>query len=216
MTRLVINADDYGYNPAYDEGILEAAAAGAVDAVSVMTERGSLRAGPLLATGVELGLHLDLECEAAESLPVASALASQCERFERAFGRPPAYLDGHHHCHLRGDALEAVAAFASRRGLIVRSVAARERTRLRALGIATPDLTLGRDGEDQPPLPPELATAAGLPATVEWIVHPGHAAGGGFSSYDGGREQDLETVLAFEPPAGVTRADHRTALGARG
>src|SRR4051794_88448 len=36
---LIITADDYGYSPRYDEGIVEAAGAGAVDSVSVMVTR---------------------------------------------------------------------------------------------------------------------------------------------------------------------------------
>ena len=44
MRHLIISADDYGYSPAYDEGILEAAEAEAIDAVSVLVRRGPVRA----------------------------------------------------------------------------------------------------------------------------------------------------------------------------
>ena len=54
---LIITADDYGYSPRYDEGIVEAATARAVDSVSMMVKRGPLDVAPLLATGAELGLH---------------------------------------------------------------------------------------------------------------------------------------------------------------
>src|SRR5581483_9677963 len=39
---LIITADDYGYSRGYDAGITEAAAANAVDSVSVMVTRGRL------------------------------------------------------------------------------------------------------------------------------------------------------------------------------
>ena len=45
---LVITADDYGYWPSYNEGILAAVEAGAVDAVSVMTEREHCDPRPLI------------------------------------------------------------------------------------------------------------------------------------------------------------------------
>ncbi len=45
VSVLIVNADDYGYHPAYDAGILEAAGAGALDAVSAMVTRPGL-AGP--------------------------------------------------------------------------------------------------------------------------------------------------------------------------
>ena len=85
---LLITADDYGYAPAYDAGILEAATAGAVHAVSVMALR-EPDPEPLLATGMRIGLHLE---------PLAdSPLADQWARFEQLFGRPPQHLDGHKH-----------------------------------------------------------------------------------------------------------------------
>ena len=60
---LIITADDFGYSPRYDEGIVEAAAARAVDAVSVMVTRNRVDREALLETGVETGLHLDLPLE---------------------------------------------------------------------------------------------------------------------------------------------------------
>ena len=63
---LIITADDYGYSPRYDAGIVEAAGAGAVDSVSVMVTRDGLDPGPLVETGVEAGLHLELPRELTE------------------------------------------------------------------------------------------------------------------------------------------------------
>src|SRR5690349_2391693 len=109
QARLIITADDYGYSPLYDEGIVEAATARAVDSVSVMVKRRPLEADPLLAAGVELGLHLELaegELAAGDAL---RELERQLDAFEEALGRPPAYLDGHRHCHARTGLAEALA-----------------------------------------------------------------------------------------------------------
>ena len=195
--RLIVVADDYGYTRTYDEGILEAARAGALDAVSVMALRGG-DPEPLLETGVEVGLHLE---------PLAEApLEEQLQRFEELFGRPPAHLDGHHHCHAaRGRPALTVARAGRRLGARVRSVSSRHRRLLRSLGVSTPDRLIGRLAEGEPALPEELARALRsepLPSGLtEWMVHPGHRDLRSGSSYDAGREEDLRLLieLAREP-----------------
>jgi predicted glycoside hydrolase/deacetylase ChbG (UPF0249 family) len=189
-STLRITADDYGYAAPYDEGILAAARAGAVDSVSVMALRDP-DPRPLLATEISVGLHL-------EPVEVAS-IEDQWRRFESLFGGPPAHIDGHKHCHAApgGPAL-AVARLARERGVAVRSVNARHRRLLRREGVATADRLVGRLSEGEPALPQEIvAWLDGRPpeGATEWMVHPGFAGGG--SSFDRGREQDLELLLAL-------------------
>jgi predicted glycoside hydrolase/deacetylase ChbG (UPF0249 family) len=223
VVSLIITADDYGYHPAYDAGILEAARARAVDSVSAFSMRPGLDPEPLLGTGVEVGLHLDLgeggdapRAGDSERERVRYEIERQLESFETAFGKPPAYLDGHHHSHAREGLGVVVADVAAYRELPVRSVNPRQRRVLRCRGVATPGLTVGRSDETRPPLPPELrAGPAALPDVVEWFVHPGHRAGDGVSSYDAGREQDLRLLLGWQPPRGVRRRTHAAALGRR-
>src|SRR4051794_33867358 len=130
---LVIQADDYGYAPAYDDGILEAARAGAIDGASVMAMRGPDPA-PLLDIGIAVGLHLEARPSPDE----------QVTAFERLAGRPPDYIDGHHHVHASAELAGAVAALAARLAVPVRSVDAAHRALLRDRGIATPDCVIGR------------------------------------------------------------------------
>jgi predicted glycoside hydrolase/deacetylase ChbG (UPF0249 family) len=190
---LVIVADDYGYSDPYDEGILEAVQAQAVDAVSVMVLRDpdvAALADPCERADVDLGLHL----EPAEG----SSPAEQLGEFERLFGRRPAYLDGHHHCHAADPVAREVANAAADLGIPVRSVDPAHRDLLRGLGVATADRLVGRM-EQVGPLIPEavrgLVTGAPPPGITEWMVHPGHS--GGPSSYDTGRELDLAELLRF-------------------
>ena len=212
MVSLIITADDYGYHPSYDEGILEAAAAGAVDAVSAFSGRPGLEPEPLLRTGVEVGLHLELD-EPVDPHRARLAIEHQLGAFSEAFGAPPAYLNGHHHSHAREGLAETVAEVATEHRLPVRSVSPRHRRTLRRRGVATPALTIGRSEQTRPPLPPELQMGVGqLPPVVEWFVHPGHPAGDGFSRYDAGREQDLRLLMRFRPPRGVRRRTHAQAL----
>jgi hypothetical protein len=199
---LIITADDFGYAVGYNRGMLAAVEAGAVDAVGAMVGRPECDPAPLLASGTEIGLHLELPGEA----PLG-----QVERFERAFGRPPAFLDGHHHCHAREGIAEQVAELAAELGVPVRSVSAAHRELLRALGCATPDRLVGRTEPAQAALPSLLAGDRPLPRGVtEWMVHPGYADPAAGSAYDGAREQDLELVLRLADPlrARARRATH--------
>jgi predicted glycoside hydrolase/deacetylase ChbG (UPF0249 family) len=205
---LIVVADDYGYARGYNRGILEAAEAGALDGVSAMVGRSRCEAGPLLETGAEIGLHLELP---------GAPVAEQAERFEELFGRPPAYLDGHKHCHAGAAAAQEVIEIATRLGVPVRSVDAAHRERLRRAGVATPDRLIGRLDPSEPALPAELAQGRQLPAGVtEWMVHPGRPDPEAGSSYDGARREDLDLVLRVGPllARDGRRATHGTALGA--
>jgi predicted glycoside hydrolase/deacetylase ChbG (UPF0249 family) len=195
MRSLIITADDYGYAPRYDGAIVEASRAGALDAVSAMVTRYEPDPEPLLESGVAIGLHLELERE---------GLEAQLAAFERVFGRGPAHLDGHHHCHARGAPAVAVADLARERGFRVRSVDARHRRLLRCKGVATPDRLVGRVSEADAALPDEVAAllrGAGPEGVTEWMTHPGRADPGAGSDYDAGREEDLRLLLelAGEP-----------------
>jgi predicted glycoside hydrolase/deacetylase ChbG (UPF0249 family) len=188
--RLLIVADDYGYAPAYDAGIIEAARAGGIDGAGAMVTRAPDPAA-LLATGIEVGLHLELE---------RASLEEQLASFQALFGRPPAYLDGHHHCHAEaGRRALSVARLGARLGIPVRSVNPRHRRLLRCLGAPTADRLVGRLGQEEPPLPELLerwlATGEGPEGVTEWMVHPGVPDAATGSGYDSGRGEDLALLL---------------------
>jgi chitin disaccharide deacetylase len=217
---LVITADDYGYATSYDRGILEAARAGAVDAVSVMVDREGLDPQPLIATGVELGLHYELELAVGNAGTVqpgeaVDELRRQLSSLERSFGRPPAYLDSHHHVHAAPELATAIAGGAAEIGLPVRSVDAWHHQLLRRLRVPTPTRLIGRVDESEPVRPPELDA---LPDGItEWMVHPGYADPAAGSSYDAGREEDLRLLLELGDrdawrARGIERRTHVEAL----
>ena len=226
---LIITADDYGYSPRYDEGITEAADAEAVDAVSVMVARGRLDPDRLLATGVETGLHLELPPALAggdratprELEAALGALSEQLEAFESIMGCPPAYLDGHRHCHAQSGLATGIAREARRRGLPVRSAGRGHRRILRREGVATPDRLIGRYSEEpEGALPVELRPVVdgvgGMPHGItEWMVHPGHPDPGSGSGYDQAREEDLDLLLSLclLPALREARVTHAAAFG---
>ena len=226
---LIISADDYGYSPGYNRGIVEAVREGAADSVSAMVWRAFCDPGPLIDAAVEVGLHLELPTQVTrpwsargfERRVAGWALEAQLERFEALFGQQPAYIDGHHHCHAcSGEAAAVVALEARQRGLPVRSVATGHRSLLRRAGVATPDLLVGRSDPGERALPEELRDAVegdgALPAGItEWMVHPGYADPASGSSYDAPRSEDLRLVLrlADHPRLSQARATHAEALG---
>ncbi len=189
-STLVITADDYGYRPAYDAGIVLAASAGAIDRVSVMAAR-ELDPDPLGATAVAVGLHLE----------PGSSIADQVRRFDALFSRPPAFIDGHRHSHVEPRMAGVVTAVALELDIPVRSINPPHRAQLRRDGVRTTDRLVGRMFEHHAALPLEidrwLSGARALSGTTEWIVHPGYRDPDGGSAYDAGRPEDLALVLAL-------------------
>jgi predicted glycoside hydrolase/deacetylase ChbG (UPF0249 family) len=191
---LIITADDYGYWPSYNEGILASIQAGALDAVSAMVERDHCDPAPLLESGVEVGLHIEFEGRwgPRSGGPARTALRVQLDRFVDLFHRWPAFLNGHHHCHARPELATPVLQMAQQIGVPVRSVNPDHRQWLRERGIATPDQLIGRMRSNEPVEPPELRA---LPLGVtEWFTHPGYPDPESGSEYDVARREDLETV----------------------
>ncbi len=191
---LIVSADDYGYWPSYNEGILAAVEAGAVDAVSVMTERDYCDPAPLLDSGVEIGLHIEFEGRwgPRSGGPAKNSLRVQLDRFVDLFRRWPSFLDGHHHCHARPELATPVMQAALQMSVPVRSVSRDHRQWLSERGIRTPNTLLGRTTSSEPVEPPLLRD---LPAGVtEWMVHPGYPDSDSGSEYDLARREDLDMV----------------------
>ena len=195
--RLLITADDYGYSPRYDEGILGAARAHAIDAAGAMVLRDPDPV-PLLETGIQIGLHVESGSEKTGE-EAERALETQLSRFEKLFGRAPAFLDGHRHSHAEPPLRAPVIQLAAERGLRVRSVDAEHREELRRAGITNPDRLIGRFDPAGPLVPLEIAAVEGGGAPpaglTEWMVHPGLADPSSGSSYDDAREDDLAELL---------------------
>ena len=223
MRELIITADDYGLSERYDEGILEAARAGAIDAVSAFATRTATGPEALLATGIEVGLHLDLGSGAeagrasmAERRQAAAAIAEQLEAFASMFGRPPAYLDGHHHGHARDGLGVLVSEIAVAHDLPVRSVSPRH-TAAAALprrGDAGP---AGRQARGaQPALPAELSPpgSGGCPRSMRRRMDgpPGKVRPRGGLWLRRGPRAGPGAAARFAAPPGIRRTTHAEAL----
>ena len=108
------------------------------------------------------------------------------------FGRWPAFLNGHKHCHARPELATPVMQTAQQIGAPVRSVNPDHRQWLRERNIDTPDLLIGRTESKQPAEPPEVRDPP--LGVTEWMVHPGHADSEAGSSYDLARQEDLSLL----------------------
>lgn len=120
--RIQICADDYGFDAAISQGILECLDAGRISATSCMTLSPAWpQWAPALrerAGAADFGLHLDVNefanyasgrslrgwiaatyLRRVEKSKVRSWVAQQLDNFEAAMQCAPAYLDGHQHVH---------------------------------------------------------------------------------------------------------------------
>ncbi len=209
MRLLVVNADDLGYDPEIDRGILEAHRDGIVTSATAMVETpfssAALRGAP---ASLGIGLHAVLD-PGADERQAESSLRRQLSRFAELRGAPPTHLDAHKHAHAAPAVLAAVARVAVERGLPVRAIDDRMRDALRAAGVETADRFLG-DAARRPAWTVEalLAALATIGEGVtELMAHPGHAPSHARTSF--GAEREVELSALCDPRA-------RAALAARG
>jgi chitin disaccharide deacetylase len=194
--RLIVNADDLGYDPQIDRGILEAHARGILTSATAMVDT-PFAAGVLGAAPASLGIGLHAVLD--PGLRRADAerdLIRQIERFAELRGAAPTHLDSHKHHHAGPGLLAAFAAVAQRRGLPVRAIDAQMRERLRAEGVRTADAFAG-DADLRPCWTAErlFATVAALgDGTTELMCHPGYAPSHARTSFGAEREVELQAV----------------------
>ena len=198
MRRLIVNADDLGYDPAIDRGILEAHAGGLVSSATAMVDTpyapAALAAAP---ASLGIGLHAVLSPELDEA-GARAELCRQLARFQALRGAPPTHLDSHKHAHARPAILRAFAAEAGARRLPVRAITAEMRATLRGWGIVTADRFLGDAARRPAWTEASLAAAlAGLEDGVtELMAHPGHPPTHARTSFGAEREVELAALLS--------------------
>jgi len=208
---LVVNADDLGYDPAIDQGILEAHAEGLVTSATAMVDTpfaaAALRAAP---ASLGLGLHAVLAPEL-DRAGAEAELRRQLARFEALRGAAPDHLDSHKHAHARPAIRDAFAAVAAERSLPVRAMDAPMRAALRDAGVATTDHFLG-DAALRPAWTEEalVAALAGLPeGTTELMAHPGHAPTHAVTTFGRAREVELRALVSPAAFAAIAAAGVR-------
>lgn len=198
MKRLIVNADDLGYDPEIDRGILEAHARGIVTSATAMVDTpfaaAALRAAP---STLGVGLHAVLD-GAASRAEAEAALRAQLRRFEALRGAPPTHLDSHRHAHAAPAVLEAAAAVAAEARLPLRALDAAMRDALRAAGVATSDAFLG--DATLRPCWTEAALLAALDGVgeglTELMAHPGYPPTQARTSFGPERQVELRALCS--------------------
>ncbi|MFL5261591.1 MAG: ChbG/HpnK family deacetylase [Anaeromyxobacteraceae bacterium] len=196
-TLLLVNADDLGYDPEIDRGILEAHARGIVTAATAMVDTPyAARALAAAPATLDLGLHAVLEGGLAGAALEAD-LERQLARFTALRGSAPTHLDSHRHAHAHPDAEPIFARVAARHRLPLRAIDGGMRARLRAAGVRTADAFLG----DAAVFPfwtrarLSAALAALPPGAVELMCHPGYAPSAARTRFGAEREVELDALV---------------------
>jgi predicted glycoside hydrolase/deacetylase ChbG (UPF0249 family) len=199
VRRLVVNADDLGYDPEIDRGILEAHARGIVTSATAMVDT-PFAAAALGAAPASLGLGLHLVVDPA--CPPARAEAEirrQLARFEDLRGAPPTHLDGHRHAHAAPGVLPALLRVAAPIRLPVRALDPAMREILRREGIPVADAFLG-DAALRPAWTEQAllaATAALREGLTEIMAHPGYRPVRIQTSFGAEREVELAALTSL-------------------
>jgi predicted glycoside hydrolase/deacetylase ChbG (UPF0249 family) len=191
MEGYILTADDYGLAEGFNRGILELANTGYLSGISVMVKRKFVRPSDLLTLPhIDLGLHLELVTPASEK-----DIQKQIEIFQKLFERMPDYLDGHQHCHIAQENIEAVILIAQKYRLPVRSRFSEDRERLRAAGIATPDAFISWHPTRKEIFFENVRQARGM---TEIVCHPGYFDAQTDYPYNREREAELEILKSQE------------------
>jgi predicted glycoside hydrolase/deacetylase ChbG (UPF0249 family) len=120
MRKLIINADDFGYSPGINKGIIEAHTRGVVTSTSVMVnaiaadEAATLKDHPELS----VGLHLQLN----NPVDAAAELPKQVDRFVSITGAMPTHIDIHKTLDRSSGLDDVLAAFAKEHRVPVRDL----------------------------------------------------------------------------------------------
>ncbi|KAF0817376.1 Cellobiose phosphotransferase system YdjC-like protein [Bacillus sp. ZZV12-4809] len=143
MINLIVNADDFGYSPGVNYGILHSFLNGIVNSATMMMNMDGTAQALIMAKqypGLRTGVHLVLTCgnpllsdcktltkkdgtfksqgdlEGISLDELEREWSAQIERFIAA-GLTPSHLDSHHHVHTREEFLPVVQSLSQKYGL---------------------------------------------------------------------------------------------------
>jgi chitin disaccharide deacetylase len=214
---VILNADDFGYDPAVTKGIEKSMREGLVSSTTMMVNTPFSQDAASRSQGLAIGLHLNLvrfaavsrqnfefeESAVAQLTPefVAKEAEAQLERLLKLTGQRATHLDVHKHAHQHDSVLEGIIICAQKNKMKVRSINAHMREQFRARGIATNDAFLGDAGH----LPfwtletfEEQLGRIPQNGVTELMCHTGYAPSHLKSGYSAQREIELATLTSPE------------------
>lgn len=130
MKCIVVNADDLGYSPGVNQGIVVAHQRGVLTSASLMVDMPASRDGARLTRelpALSVGLHASLTDASGQPLVsietgkgCREVLQQQLDRFQELMGRLPTHLDSHHNVHRNRRLLPPFLELAARHELPLR------------------------------------------------------------------------------------------------
>ena len=130
MKCIVVNADDLGYSPGVNQGIVVAHQRGVLTSASLMVDMPASRDGARLTRelpALSVGLHASLTDASGQPLVnletgdgCREVLQLQLDRFQELMGRLPTHLDSHHNVHRNRRLLPQFLELAARNELPMR------------------------------------------------------------------------------------------------
>lgn len=224
QARVILNADDLGYEPWVTLGIVEAMVQGIVSSTTLMVNTPYTEEAVATARKYQLsaGLHFNLarylsmssaparlltvhgeldegKIEHWSTAEVEAELRAQLDAFEASMKEPPTHIDVHKHLHLHANVLVALVTVARERALPVRSINAEMRHLLKQSSVKTNDVFGGEAGAEPGwtlALLEERLKALPDSGVVEWMCHPGYEPKQFKSGYGKQREVERDTFVS--------------------
>jgi predicted glycoside hydrolase/deacetylase ChbG (UPF0249 family) len=194
VSRLIVNADDFGLTVGVSQGILEAHVAGVVTSTSLMVDAPAAQHAVGLAgehPDLSIGLHFVDDSPALdEPGRAAREFARQLGRFRALMGREPTHVDSHHHVHVRR--MSTFTPLVEPLGVPLRGDG-----RVRYLGAFFAHPQPGLVDHDRIRAPFLLRLLEEIASDMDFVelgCHPGRVTEELHSSYTGEREIELATL----------------------
>ncbi len=192
MQKFIINADDYGLSPRFNQGIIKLAQKNIVTSTTVMVKRDFVDVKSLESIDdISIGLHLELKKKSRKG-----EVEKQINLFQKLFGQLPSHLDGHQHCHLEKNNLPLVINAAKKLDIPIRSRFPEDRKIIRESGIKTPDEFISWHPERKSKLFERLEEMT--ERIVELVCHPGYYDPDCSYPYNERRESELKILNSNE------------------
>ena len=220
---LIVNADDFGYSPGVNAGILRAHADGIVTSTSVMVRWPAAASAKQVAVDfprLALGLHVDLgewaykdgawsaqylvlRDGARDESQVSAEVARQLDAFREIVGRDPSHMDSHQHVHREEPLRSVMRRMADRMGIPLRHFS----PRVRHVGEFYGQAGNGAPHADGVSVANLIRIISELPdGVVELGCHPGLASDH-TSAYRTEREMEVRTLCDAHVRAALAEAD---------
>lgn len=137
MKYLIVNADDFGYSPGVNKGIIKTHTDGIVTSTSIIVDGVASEQAIELKKypGLSVGLHFnifDKELNGnilkwtilplTEIRKIEKDFIRQVGKFTKLVGKPPNHIDGHYHIHLHPVVKPIIEKYSNKNGIPVRSL----------------------------------------------------------------------------------------------